>query len=172
VVAVLAPSIVGDLADQSGRRPVTLLAFILYLGANLGLALQNSYGALQALRCLQSAAASGTVAIAYGVIADIAPPAERGSYVGLFLGLANAAPSLGPVLGGLLAQKLSWRWIFWFLSICSGTHLLGVLVFLPETSRKDVGNRRKPQHPPSLLPPPIYILLYPPFPPPSNPSPR
>lgn len=58
IVSGIAPSILGDLADQSGRRPVCLIAFILYFSANLGLALQNSYTALVALRCLQSAGAS------------------------------------------------------------------------------------------------------------------
>ena len=140
IVAGIAPSIMGDMADQTGRRPVSLLAFTLYLGANLGLAAQDSYAALQTLRCLQSAGASGTVAIAYGVISDIAPAAERGSYVGLLLGLANAAPSLGPVLGGVIAEKLSWRWIFWVLVMTSGLHLLLLFVFLPETARKVVGN--------------------------------
>ncbi|CAF9907940.1 MAG: hypothetical protein HETSPECPRED_007942 [Heterodermia speciosa] len=140
IVAGIAPSIMGDMADQSGRRPVSLLAFTLYLGATLGLAAQDSYAALQTLRCLQSAGASGTVAIAYGVISDIAPSAERGSYVGLLLGLANAAPSLGPVLGGVIAEKLSWRWIFWILAITSGLHLLLLFVFLPETARIVVGN--------------------------------
>ncbi len=66
VVAGIAPSIMGDMADQTGRRPVSLLAFTLYLSANLGLAAQKSYAALQFLRCLQSAGASGTVAITYG----------------------------------------------------------------------------------------------------------
>ncbi|KAL8791007.1 MAG: hypothetical protein Q9195_006081 [Heterodermia aff. obscurata] len=140
IVASIAPSIMGDMADQSGRRPISLLAFTLYLAANLGLASQNSYAALQTLRCVQSAAASGTVAIAYGVISDIAPAAERGSYVGLLLGLANAAPSLGPVLGGVIAEQLSWRWIFWMLAIASGVHLLLLFVFLPETARKVGGN--------------------------------
>ena len=140
IFAAIAPSIMGDMADQSGRRPVSLLAFTLYLGANLGLAAQDSYAALQTLRCLQSIGASGTVAIAYGVLSDIAPSAERGSYVGLLLGLANAAPSLGPVLGGVIAEKLSWRWIFWILAITSGLHLLLLFVFLPETARKVVGN--------------------------------
>ena len=140
IVAGVAPSIMGDMADQSGRRPVSLLAFTLYLAANLGLAAQDGYAALQTLRCLQSAGASGTVAIAYGVISDIAPSAERGSYVGLLLGLANAAPSLGPVLGGVIAEKLSWRWIFWILAIASGVQLLLLFIFLPETARKVVGN--------------------------------
>ena len=58
VVSGIAPSILGDLADQSGRRPVCLIAFTLYFSANVGLALQDSYTALVVLRCLQSAGAS------------------------------------------------------------------------------------------------------------------
>ena len=58
IVSGIAPSILGDLADQSGRRPVCLIAFCLYFSANLGLAIQNHYTALIVLRCLQSAGAS------------------------------------------------------------------------------------------------------------------
>lgn len=58
VVSGIAPSILGDLADQSGRHPVCLITFTLYFSANLGLALQDSYTALVVLRCLQSAGAS------------------------------------------------------------------------------------------------------------------
>ena len=58
VVSGIAPSILGDLADQSGRRPVCLIAFTLYFSANLGLALQTSYIVLVALRCVQSLGAS------------------------------------------------------------------------------------------------------------------
>jgi multidrug resistance protein len=140
VVAGIAPSIFGDMSDQMGRRPALLTAFALYVGSNIGLALQNNYAALQVLRCLQSAGASSIPGMAYGIFADLAPPSERGFLVGLLLGFANAAPSLGPVLGGILAQKVSWRWIFWLLSIVAGINLLGLSIFLPETSRKLVGN--------------------------------
>lgn len=58
IISGIAPSVLGDLADQSGRRPVCLLAFILYFLANLGLATQNIYIGLFLLRCLQSAGAS------------------------------------------------------------------------------------------------------------------
>ncbi|KAI4207536.1 MAG: hypothetical protein LQ346_000468 [Caloplaca aetnensis] len=106
IVSGLVPSIVGDLADRTGRRPLYLVTFAVYFAANVGLALQNSYSALLVLRMVQSAGSSGsslpllfrsertadivvkgTITLAYGVLADIAPPAERGSYVGILMGL-------------------------------------------------------------------------------------
>ena len=140
IVSGLAPSFLGDMADRMGRRPVSLVAFTIYFGANLGLALQHSYTALVILRCFQSAGASGTIAIAYGIISDISASAERGFYVGILMGFTNSAPCLGPVIGGMLTQKLSWHWVFWLLSILSGLHLIALIIFLPETSRKLVGD--------------------------------
>ncbi|KAL8804010.1 MAG: hypothetical protein Q9223_005943 [Gallowayella weberi] len=54
------PSLVGDTADMIGRRPVYIGAFSVYLAANIGLALQNSYPALLVLRILQSSGSSGS----------------------------------------------------------------------------------------------------------------
>lgn len=103
IVSGLAPAFMGDMADQSGRRPVYILMFTLMVGANIGMALQNSYPVLLVLRMLQSAGASGrkisrrvvklhglisflgTYGAAYGVVADIAEVAERGSYVGTLI---------------------------------------------------------------------------------------
>ena len=79
----LAPTIVGDLADMAGRRPAYIITFIIYLAANVGLALQNSYAALFLLRCLQSTGSSGAIALGYGVVADISTSAERGTYMGI-----------------------------------------------------------------------------------------
>ena len=55
----LVPFMVGDLADHLGRRPIYLAIFIIYLAANIGLALQKSYPALLILRILQSSGSSG-----------------------------------------------------------------------------------------------------------------
>ena len=144
IVAGIAPSIFGDLADRLGRRPISILALLIYLGANLGLAIQSNYATLLVLRCIQSAGASSTIALAYGIISDISTPSERGYYMGVLMGFTNAATCIGPVLGGVITEKLSWHWIFWLLSILSGAHLLGLLLFLPETSRRLVGNGRLP----------------------------
>lgn len=85
VVAGLAPAVMGDLADHDGRRPVYLLMFVLMLGSNIGLAVQNSYPVLFALRLIQSAGSSGTFGAAHGVISDVASIAERGSYTGTLI---------------------------------------------------------------------------------------
>lgn len=77
-------------------------------------------------------------------VSDEATPAERGSYVGVLRGFTNAAPSLGPVLGGILAQKAGWRWIFWLLSILSGFMLMGLVLFFPKTCRRLVGGGSAP----------------------------
>jgi len=58
-----------------------MLCFIVYIAANLGLALQNSYAALLLLRMLQSAGSSGTIALANGLVGDTVTSAERGTYV-------------------------------------------------------------------------------------------
>ena len=55
----LAPTFFGDLGDMTGRRPAYIIGFIIYIGANIGLALQNQYAALFLLRCLQSTGSSG-----------------------------------------------------------------------------------------------------------------
>ena len=60
--------------------------------------------------------------------------------MGILMGFTDAAPSISPILGGVLAEKLSWHWIFWLLSILGGIHLLALFIFLPETSRKLVGD--------------------------------
>ena len=144
VVSGVTPMILGGIADQLGRRPVYLLAFSMYVLANLGLALQTSYPALLLLRMLQSAGGSATIGLGYGVVGDIAESSDRGAYMGILGCGPNVAPSLGPVLGGVLAQKAGWRWIFGFLAISGALSLLLITVVLPETARNIVGNGSRP----------------------------
>ncbi|KAH7065785.1 putative MFS transporter [Paraphoma chrysanthemicola] len=136
----LAPTIIGTFGDTTGRRPAYIVTFAIYFAANVGLATQKSYAALLVLRCLQSAGSSGTIALGQGVISDIATPAERGKYLGPVVSGVMLAPALGPTIGGLLAEFLGWRSIFWFLAIISGVFLVVYTLFMPETSRKIVGD--------------------------------
>lgn len=108
--------------------------------ANLGLALQDNYAALMVLRCMQSGGSSGTLALGYAVVADISTSSERGKYMGIVGAGINVGPALSPVIGGVLAEYLGWRAIFWFCFIFSCSVLIPYALTVPETCRTIVGN--------------------------------
>ncbi|KAK6078604.1 Quinidine resistance protein 2-like protein 3 [Seiridium cupressi] len=142
----LSPTLVGDFGDAAGRRPAFIIAFIIYLGANIGLALQRNYAALLVLRCLQSAGSSGTIALVFGVVADMATTSERGKFMGIVGAGLTIGPTFGPLIGGLLTQFLGWPSVFWFCTIVAVVFLVPYAVAVPETGRKVVGNGSiKPQ---------------------------
>lgn len=64
------------------------------------------------------------IAIGAGTITDIAEPRERGKFMALFQGSAMFGPAFGPLLGGVFAETLGWRSIFWFLTIATGVILV------------------------------------------------
>lgn len=128
------------MSDSSGRRFSFIVCFVVFIAANIGLALQTNYVALLLLRILQASGCSASIALSIAVVADIATSAERGRYMGYATSGILFGPAFGPTIGGLLAQYLGWRSIFWFLAIYAGA-LLVVFVFLfPETCRAVVGN--------------------------------
>ncbi|KAF9895278.1 hypothetical protein FE257_000181 [Aspergillus nanangensis] len=148
----LSPMFVGDFADKAGRRPAYLICFLVYIAANIGLAVQDNYAALFVLRCVQSAGISTTIALSSGVVADIAVAAERGSYMGFVTAGSLLGPSVGPIIGGLLAQYLGWRAIFWFLTIFAGAFTVQFVLFFPETARRVVGD--------GSIPPPLWNISW------------
>ncbi|EXJ93733.1 hypothetical protein A1O1_02126 [Capronia coronata CBS 617.96] len=136
----LAPAFFGDFADAAGRRPAYAVCFVIYIAANIGLALQNSFAALFVLRCLQSTGSSATIAMCSAVVSDVATASERGKYMGLTFAGSLLGPAIGPVIGGVLADFLGWRAIFWFLVILGAAFIIVFAIFFPETARNHVGN--------------------------------
>ncbi|PTD02821.1 Quinidine resistance protein 1 [Fusarium culmorum] len=140
IVASLAPAVLGDLADKVDRRIIYIFMMTIYCAANIGLALQSNWTALFVLRMVQSAGIAATIALGYGVVSDIAPPSERGSFVSIMVLGPNIATAVGPIIGAALTSYLTWRWIFLFLAIRSGTCLLMLAFFILETARSIVGD--------------------------------
>ncbi|KAK3339022.1 LOW QUALITY PROTEIN: major facilitator superfamily domain-containing protein [Neurospora tetraspora] len=147
IMQAFSPTLYGDFGNAAGRRPAFIISFLVYIAANLGLALlQKNYAALLVLRMVQSFGSSGSLALCYAVVADVAVSAERGKYMGFVSAGTNVGPSLSPVIGGLIGQYLGWHAIFWFCLIYTGVWLVPYVLLVPETCRNVVGNGSvKPQ---------------------------
>ncbi|OCF45038.1 hypothetical protein I317_01089 [Kwoniella heveanensis CBS 569] len=158
IFQAITPSFFGSMSDSFGRRPVYIATLIVYLGANIGLALcpTNAYWLLLVMRALQATGGSAVISIGYGCVADVSEPRERGKYSAAFQVGAMSGPAFGPLLGGVLTQTLGWRSIFWFLAIATGVVLIPLILFLPETLRSIVGDGSIP--PPALNTSPIVLM--------------
>jgi multidrug resistance protein len=128
------------MSDNDGRRLSFIVCFVIFIIGNIGLALQTNYIALLLLRMVQAVGGTAAIALTYAVVADIATSAERGKYMGYAGAGILVGPAFGPTIGGVLAQYLGWRAIFYFLAIYSGVLLVLFVFLFPETCRNVVGN--------------------------------
>lgn len=102
----------GWAADRFGARRVWLLAVVLFTGASILCALAWSVGALIAFRVLQGIGGGLLTPVGTAIIARAAGPQRMGRVMSLMGVPLLLGPVLGPVLGGLLLQTVSWHWIF------------------------------------------------------------
>lgn len=136
----LSPSVMGNLADLYGRRPLMILSVLSYVAANIGLALTNTYWLILVLRCVQAAGIAPVISISAGIVGDISTRHERAGMMGVVTGLQLVGQGFGALIGAALLSGFNWRAIFWFLAICGGVVLVLIFILLPETKRHIVGN--------------------------------
>jgi EmrB/QacA subfamily drug resistance transporter len=103
----------GKLGDQLGRKRVLQSAVVLFLIGSALCGLARSMTELIAFRAIQGLGAGGLIVLVQSTVGDVVPPRERGRYQGLFGGVFGLASVAGPLLGGVIVEHLSWRWIFY-----------------------------------------------------------
>jgi EmrB/QacA subfamily drug resistance transporter len=103
----------GKLGDRHGRKLLLEIALVMFVSASALCGAAQDISQLIALRAVQGAAAGGLMALAMAVVGDLVSPRERGRYQGYIAAAFAAATVIGPLLGGLLVDHASWRWVFY-----------------------------------------------------------
>ena len=113
VTSTISTPLYGKLSDMYGRKPLFFTAIIIFLIGSVVCGLAHTMFQLILFRALQGLGAGGLITLAQTTVGDLIVPRERGKYQGLFGAVFAACSVAGPVLGGFITDKLSWRWIFY-----------------------------------------------------------
>jgi EmrB/QacA subfamily drug resistance transporter len=120
----------GKVSDIFGRKPMLLLANVIFMIGSLVAALSNSIGMLIAARAVQGLGGGGLVILVNITIGDLFSLRTRGAFYGVIGGVWAIASSIGPIIGGAFTQSVSWRWCFWINLPLDGLAFFILLFFL------------------------------------------
>src|SRR5438132_7656647 len=114
----------GKLADLLGRRLIFVAGLLIFTASSLACGLANGAGLLIGARTVQGVGAALMNPATLSIITATFPPRQRGMAIGIWAGVSAMALAIGPLVGGVITQHISWSWIF-FINVPIG--VLGIV---------------------------------------------
>ncbi|KAJ5726763.1 uncharacterized protein N7483_008120 [Penicillium malachiteum] len=127
------PLFLGPFSETYGRAVILQLANLFYLAFNIGCGFAQTKSQILAFRFFSGLGASVPLVVGGGVLGDMFRAEERGSAMAIFSLAPLLGPSLGPIMGGFIAENTTWRWVFYATSIATGVAQVAGLFLLRET---------------------------------------
>ncbi|MET9777497.1 MDR family MFS transporter [Streptomyces sp. NPDC006367] len=135
LAATAATPLWGKLGDQYGRKKLFQTAIVIFLVGSALCGVAQSMPQLIAFRALQGLGGGGLMVLSMAIVGDLVSPRERGRYQGLFGAVFGATSVLGPLLGGIFTEHLSWRWVF-YVNLPVGVVALAVIAVVLHIPRR------------------------------------
>lgn len=101
------------LGDRFGRRRMLVAGLLVFAAGSAAAALSGSVGQLIAARVVQGVGGALILPLSLTVVTGAFPPERRAAAIGALEGITGLAVVAGPVLGGVMAEELTWEWVFW-----------------------------------------------------------
>ncbi len=126
--------LLGPISDRFGRRNVLLFGSIIFMISSAYCAVADSLELMLWARFFQGTALGSLVA-AYAAIHEMYTTKRAIKIIALMGAISILAPAFGPLLGAMLIQYASWRYIFWLFVVMGGLSFISMAVYLPESNR-------------------------------------
>src|SRR5262245_44626987 len=115
----------GKLADMLGRRRIFIVGLAIFTASSLACGLATGSGFPSAPRVVQGVGAALMNPATLSIIVATFPPRQRGTAIGIWVGVSAMALAIGPLIGGILTEQINWSWIF-FINVPVG--IAGIIV--------------------------------------------
>ncbi|KAE9987413.1 hypothetical protein EG328_002769 [Venturia inaequalis] len=137
---VFGPLILAPLSSTFGRVRVLQASNMVFLVFNTAAGFAQNTTTLSVLRACSGLGGSGPITLAAGILSDCWTPLERTRMIVVYTLPVQLGPALAPIMGALLNEHLSWRWILWVTSISSVVVQIIGFCLLRETHVPAIGS--------------------------------